>query len=264
MATARNEKGQKLARQRVEWYVKPYLGVRPVTNVSANHLREYRLWLEGREISLQTVAHILSDVRCLFGWAEDSGYVVRSPFPKRLMPRIQERPPDRFTDQEVDCLLGIPEPWAFVMRLGLGTGLRWSEMARAQASHLQDGLLVVSHTKSTRVRRVPLRTQLEREVRQRVGLFVPPGNYWHFVLRVRKLSGVERFHPHMLGHTFACRWIEDGGSLAALQQMLGHASIVTTQRYAQLADAAVRAEVERLEGAILRDGPGKKPGKVLS
>jgi integrase len=43
------------------------------------------------------------------------------------MPRIQERPPDRLTDDEVDKLLAILEPWAFIIRLRLGTGLRWGE-----------------------------------------------------------------------------------------------------------------------------------------
>ena len=44
----------------------------------------------------------------------------------------------------------------------------------------------------------------------------------------------------------ACRWLERGGSLAALQEILGHASIVTTQRYARLSEAHIRAEAERL------------------
>jgi integrase len=39
---------------------------------------------------------------------------------------LPERPPDRLTDDEVEAVLRIPEPWAFYLRLALGTGLRWS------------------------------------------------------------------------------------------------------------------------------------------
>jgi len=64
---------------------------------------------------------------------------------------------------------------------------------------------------------------------------------------VRRYSGVATFHAHQLRHTFACRWLERGGSLAALQQMLGHSPIVTTQSYARISDEMVRREVETLE-----------------
>jgi integrase len=59
------------------------------------------------------------------------------------------------------------------------------------------------------------------------------------------MSGVERSHPHMMRHTFACRWIERDGSLPALQQFLGHASIATTQRYARLGDDVVKEQALR-------------------
>jgi len=243
LATTRNRKGQQLAARRIELYLKPFFGTQPLVRVMREDLRSYRLWLEEQDMAAMTVAHILADARCLFRWAEDAGYVDRAPIPRRLLPRIQEQPPDRLTDEEIDQVLAIPEPWSFVIRFGLATGLRWGEMVRARASDVENGMLVISQTKSGRVRRVPLPPGL---LKGRVGLLMPCKDASVFSRRVRRLSRVMRFHPHMLRHTFACQWLEAGGSLPALQQILGHASITTTQRYARLTDAAVRAEAGRL------------------
>jgi len=67
---------------------------------------------------------------------------------------------------------------------------------------------------------------------------------------VREQSGVQRLHVHHLRHTFACRELERGGALAALQESLGHASIETTQRYAELTDDHVRADADRIQRAM--------------
>ncbi len=72
-----------------------------------------------------------------------------------------------------------------------------------------------------------------------------------FAAVVRRAAGVGGFHVHQMGHTFACQWLERGGNLAALQQVLGHASIETTQRYARLTDDAVMREAERLGRASI-------------
>jgi integrase len=176
------------------------------------------------------------------------------------MPRLQERPPDRLTDEQAAQLAALEAPYGFVCRLALGTGLRWGELCRAQASDVkrvrvqgsgeEQRYLEISHTKSKRVRRVPLSPELAAELRGRVGRLVPyaTGSPGSFATQVRRLTGTEGFHVHQMRHTFACQWLERGGSLAALQQVLGHASITTTQRYARLSDEAVMREAGRLSG----------------
>ena len=248
--TMRSPYNQQKAAARVRDYLVPFLGEKPIARVTRENLRAYRLWLEEKALSPQTVVHILSDARCFFRWAEETGYVNRSPWPRRIQPKIQERPPDRLTEAEIAALVGIPEPYGFVVRFGLATGLRWGELVRARVDHVENGMLVVSQTKSGKVRRVPLATEFKPELRLRVGKLVPFENSGEFNRRVRKLSGAERFHVHQLRHSFACLWLERGGSLASLQQILGHASVVTTQRYARLSDEHVRAEAERIGGQV--------------
>ena len=250
IATSRNPKQQAMARSRVLKYFDPFLGHVLLRRLQKDQIREFRLWLEKQEISLATVSHILSDLRCALNWAEETGLVDRSPFPRRIMPRLQERPPDRLSDDEAQTLRELPDPHGFVCRLALGTGMRWGELTRAQASDVERGFLLVHQTKSRKIRRVPLSAELLAEVRSHVGRLVPfaglsPGS---FAMAIKRATGIERFHAHQLRHTFACQWIEQGRNLVALQQILGHASIETTQRYARLSDDAVMNEARRTVG----------------
>ena len=83
-------KNVRTAEVRVERYLVPCLGHKLLPKVTPDDLREYRLWLEGKGISVQTVAHVLSDARCFFRWCEDSGLILRAPVPRRLLPRHEE------------------------------------------------------------------------------------------------------------------------------------------------------------------------------
>jgi len=237
-----------MAAQRTRDFIEPFMGERVLADIRPDDVREYRLWLQQKDLAPRTVRHLLTDLRCLFRWAVESEHLTRSPFPRGVMPRIQETSPDRLLDDEVAAVLSIPEPQAFIVRLALATGLRWGELCRAEAAHVEGAMLVVSQTKSTRVRRVPLSPALIREILSKSGRLVPytQGSAGSFSKFVRRHSGVARFHVHQLRHTFACRWVEAGGSLASLQQILGHASVVTTQHYARLSDESVRREAERV------------------
>ena len=252
LSNTRNPRGQRLAGDRVEQFLKPFVGFKPLSRVTKEDIREYRVWLEKqgkrKPLSLTTVKHLLSDLRCMLNWCEDAGYLERSPFPRRVMPKLQERPPDRLTDEELAAVCSIPEPWGLMCRVMAGTGLRWSEACRAQASDVQNGCLVVHQTKSGKVRRVPLSLELQTELRDRVGQLVDYSDRSSgaFARHVQKLSGVKGFHAHQLRHTFACRYLEHGGRLETLQELLGHSTVVTTQRYGRLSDEHVQREAAQI------------------
>lgn len=249
--TVRRERDQRLARQRVNDYLTKFLGHLLLGRITGEDVRAYRLWLEKRSLSPQSVKHILSDLRCMLNWCEDSGLVDRSPFPRRVLPKIQERAPDRLAEDEVVAVTSLDAPYGFLCRLLVATGLRWGELTRATTADIQAGCLVVHQTKSGKVRRVPLPPNVQVELRTRIGKLSVLTCADGFARQVRQRTGIQRFHAHQLRHTFACRWLEAGGSLAALQEILGHASIVTTQRYGRLGEAHVQAEAERIQGRMV-------------
>lgn len=255
VATRRRARDQRTARSRVQTYLLPFCGARTLTGLSGDDVRQYRLWLEapdrrsanGKRISRRTVWHLLSDLRCLLSYATAEGLVDRNPFPRRVMPRLADEPPKRLTDDEVETLLVIEEPFRHTVEVLLATGLRWGEAVRARTDDLVersgDLYLRVSQTKSGRTRYVPISREL---VRGRVGRLVPFTDASIFARSVRRRTGLKTFSPHKLRHTAACRFLEAGMDLTAVQHILGHQSIETTQIYSRLSDAAVHREMRRL------------------
>lgn len=250
VATRREPRSAELAKRRAELYLYPFLGDKLLERIGPNDLRGYRLWLErGSSLAPQSICHVLADARCLFNWCRDEGLIASSPVPRRLLPRLQEKPPDRLTDEVAAAVASVPDQLGFLARLGLGTGLRWGEVSKAQAADLQNGVLLVGHgTKSGKVRRVPVPDSLASEIRVRVGRLSPFSHRSSgYVNRaIIAASGVSGFHFHQLCHTFACRWLEAGGSIEALSVAMGHSTIRMTERYGRTSDAHVREVAGRV------------------
>ena len=68
------------------------------------------------------------------------------------------------------------------------------------------------------------------------------------------LTGLKGFHVHQTRHTFACRYVEAGGELPMLQEILGHASIDMTQRYGRPAERSIREDANRVHAVWERTG----------
>lgn len=249
----RTERFQKVTRSRVKRYLLPIVGTIQLHRLSAEHIMKLRLHLDSTKLAPGSIVAVLGDLRCMLRWCEDCGFLDRSPFPRRIMPKLPERAPDRITDQEARQVASLPDPHGWICRLALSTGMRWGELCRARSTDIVKGVLVVGVSKSGRVRRIPLPPHIIEELKSKVGKLNPyaelsPGS---FNKAIRNNTGISRFHVHQLRHTYACQWLEKGGSLAALQQILGHASVVTTQRYGKLSDDVVFREAQRVHSVAV-------------
>ncbi len=192
----------------------------------------------------------------------------RSPIPRRWLPKLPERAPDVLSRKEQEALCSLPEDYGRVLRLLLGTGIRWGELVRAEAKDVRGGKLIIRRSKSGKVRRIPLAPAITAECQNWVGRLSPFPDACAFNRGVRKLSGIERFHSHLCRHTFATEWREAGGSLAALQAVLGHGTIAVTERYGTISEDLVEREAQRLvrvrtEGGV-QQGAWKKAGGLVA
>jgi integrase len=165
--------------------------------------------------------------------------------------------------QEDGQSAGISQQALYAIRLCLLTGARAGEIAGLRWEHvdLEAGLALVPRPKEKRPKRlvlVPAAVELLEKI-PRMGEWVFPGrsrgqmqsgSITHGWVRVREVAKLDGVRLHDLRHTFASVAIEAGLDLPQVGGLLGHASPVTTQRYAHLRDAARRAAATATAAAI--------------
>jgi integrase len=269
VASARNEQNAKLAAARFDRYAVTFFGAStPVSNITRLSLEEYRVWVQARRktvrrkiggeireeqgprrLAVQSVRHVLSDMRAFLLWCHEHGEIRESPLPRRFLPRAPESAPQGFTVDVAAKLRGMPGELGFTLRFLLGTGIRWSEASRARRDHVdRTGMLTISQTKNGRVRRVRLPPAVLQEIESRVGRLIPFASSGSFTRAVRRLSGVADFRVHRCRHHYATSWLERGGNLEALKIVLGHSSLAMTERYAKPTEAFAAQEAARIRG----------------
>ncbi len=233
----------------------------PLDQLQIHHIRRFVARLHAKGLSGRSLARMLSAWRGLYNYlARNHGYSsnpcagLRAPKTPRTLPHALS--PDeaaRLLDFPVDDLMALRDKAMF--ELFYSSGLRLAELASLQPENLSlsDGTVRVTG-KGGRTRVVPVGSQatlaLTAWMKPRATL-LKPGETALFLsrhgnrisprsisqqLKIRALQqGISaNVHPHMLRHSFASHLLQSSGDLRAVQEMLGHASISTTQVYTHL------------------------------
>lgn len=235
----------------------------PLDRLTVHHVRRAVAVLRAKGLSGRTLARMLSAWRGLYGFlARDYG-VAQDPCRSVKAPRSEKRLPNaltaddarRLVEFEPDDLLAARD--RAMLELFYSSGLRLSELVGLNWSMLdrQDGTVRVTG-KGSKTRLVPVGRKALESLQAwepfRMRLPAADGDADAvFVngkgrrlsaravqLRVRRAGLVQglatRVHPHALRHSFASHVLQSSGDLRAVQEMLGHASISTTQVYTHL------------------------------
>lgn len=212
-------------------------------------------WAGSHEWARETRRSIYASVRGFYTWAMESGRVTSDP--ASALPTVAAGPAVPRPAPEAAYRAALADADArqhVILRLAGEAGLRRAEIAGISRHDLVrdlEGWTLIVHGKGDRIRLVPLTDSLAGEVRRALGergqWLLPSTVGEHLtprhvgVLASRALpTGVTL---HMLRHRFATVVNRSTGDLIAVQRLLGHVSVATTQRYVAVQDDALRGAV---------------------
>lgn len=248
------------------------LGLSPA-EASAQELTTFVEDVHDLGVATRTQARILSGMRAFYRFARLEGMRADDPMANIDSPRPGRRLPDVLGIEEVDAMIRAADcstPLGVrnraIMEVLYGSGLRVSELCNMEAARvfLDEEVLTVTG-KGSKERMVPMSATAVDAVRAwlevRPDFGIKPGEDAYLFLnrRGRHLTRVMVFYivrelaaaagvtktisPHTLRHSFATHLLEGGANLRAIQQMLGHESISTTEIYLHLDNTRLREEI---------------------
>lgn len=250
-----------------------FIGDVDVSEISVRRCKEWQLWLMDRDLQTASVQGYVRSARAFLHWLFLEDLIAEDLCTRFRVPKGQQKRIDVLTDQEIYLIYSVwPDPGSWVdarnrviVSLMLDAGLRLSELVTAKRSnlHLRERYLIVDG-KGAKQRAVVFGIQTERMLGDyliRAPEVDPLIISSHFLNHpsapitgitgetvkdlfrvIRRRTGIRRLHPHLLRHTFATRYMENGGRERDLQDLLGHTSSKMTQRYVHMAQRSVRRE----------------------
>lgn len=239
-------------------------------------------------LSPYTVHAYVRTLKTFGSWLQEEGYASTHPFKRLKPPKLPETMIEILADDEIKRLLASINPKCHlgarmyaIFLLLLDTGIRASELCGLSLDnvHLDEGYVKV-RGKGNKERIVPIgmstkkalmaymhgyRSEVADEGAKAVFLTVDgtPLQYAGLAQAIRRLGEageVKRLHPHLFRHTFAVRYLMNGGDIMTLRLILGHTTLEVTQLYLHLAEAHVQVQhsrfspVDRLELTRRRRG----------
>jgi len=227
-----------------------------------------------RRLGRAAVARTLSALRTFFRFLYREGCVARNPFALVASPRRPRRLPKVLTPEETAALLGAPDPATpagmrdrAVLELLYATGMRVGELVSLRVGDLVLGDELRILGKGRRERIVLMGAAAQAALRRYLALGRPrllrgrdPGALWLNARggpltdrgvrvlvdrHIRAVAYGRRISPHVLRHTFATHLLDGGADLRAVQELLGHVNLSTTQIYTHVSRDWLKREYDR-------------------
>ncbi|MDK2984677.1 MAG: integrase/recombinase XerD [Clostridia bacterium] len=248
-----------------------YLGeeISSLKQVKSSNILNYLTYLRTNGKAPSTVSRHLAAIKSFFQFLVLEGVLEDNPAVDMETPRLAKKLPQVLTVEEVERLLGQPFTSTStgirdkaMLELLYATGLRVSELVSLNLGDIDlESGYVRCMGKGFKERIVPIgsialhhvdlylkqgRVKLVKTPREKafflnhLGKRLTRQGFWKILKKYAKGAGVKGITPHTLRHSFATHLLENGADLRAVQEMLGHSDIATTQIYTHLTQKKIQ------------------------
>lgn len=255
--------GHYLATQGIECYL----------GVSHVDLLTYMIHLKKIGKANATISRTIASLRTFYSFLHNKGYVEINPSTELEAPKMDRKLPQVLTLAEVERILAKPDLRTSIgkrdkamIELLYATGIRVSELISLSLSDVNTAMGYIKCKNHTKTRVIPLGTMASKAIDMYMkdgrgylvngdedALFVnyygkklTRQGFWKVVKRYSDEAGINKtITPHTLRHSFAFHLIQNGADVKAVQEMLGHSDVATTQIYLEMSNSKLRDIYEK-------------------
>lgn len=245
-------------------------GKTELLNAAQQNISDYLAYLQEQGRSGATVSRTLASLKNFYVYAVSSGFLEASPVTDQIhVERGDRKPPQVLTGREVELLLSQPvtaDPKGLrdkaMLEVMYATGIRVTELIdlNVEDVNLEMGIIRCNGAKKSRV--IPLYPAAVKALAAYLadarpllavsasggalfvnvsGVRMSRQGFWKILKYYQAKAGIEKdITPHTLRHSFAVHLLENGADLSALQELMGHSDISSTQLYASLVNKKVK------------------------
>ena len=233
-------------------------GIDDVHGINATSLGTYVLHLEKSGKSSATVSRNIASLKSFFAFLMREGIMTENPAELLKPPKIEKKAPEILTVEEVNLLLEQPSKNTSkeirdkaMIELLYATGLRVSELISLKITDINLKLNYINCHDTGKDRIIPIEDAAKYALENYVNKVRPEmcknnmylftnckgepmtrQGFWKIIKLYAKRAGIDKdITPHMIRHSFASHLVNNGADLRAVQEMLGHSDISTTQIY---------------------------------
>ena len=255
--------------QFVTYFEPPGETAPPVEQIDLPLLREWLAWLYDQGLSAVSARRKIAAVRAMFKFLLREGSLKKNAASRLRTPKAKQRLPEVMSAEKTNNLLDAAEQFSkerdlAFLELLYGCGIRVSELVgiNLEDIDLRESWLRV-RGKGNKEREIPVTARAVDAIERYLPVrSAPPGERALFVnsrgarlgdRQVRRLvkqyallaTGDSTVHPHSFRHAYATHLLSDGADLRAIQELLGHARLSTTQKYTQVSLKDLQAVYDR-------------------